>query len=53
MGAISDGKINWPFLVASYIGIPLFLATWLGYKWKHRTKLLKLEECVFDDELRS
>ncbi|MBE1444091.1 lysine-specific permease [Paenibacillus sp. OAS669] len=50
MGAYSDGKIDWAYMFASYIGIPLFLAIWLGYKWKFKTKVLKPEECVFDEE---
>ncbi|OXM84200.1 amino acid permease [Paenibacillus rigui] len=49
MGAIKDGQIDWAYLFASYIGIPLFLVFWLGYKWKHKTKVLSLEECSFDD----
>lgn len=48
MGAFKDGTIDWPYLFASYVGIPLFLALWLGYKWKHKTKVLRLEECDFD-----
>ncbi|WP_088833885.1 amino acid permease [Paenibacillus tyrfis] len=49
MGGIKDGTVDWAYLFASYIGIPLFLAIWLTYKWKHKTKMLKLEECVFDE----
>ncbi|WP_148932392.1 amino acid permease [Paenibacillus methanolicus] len=47
-GALSDGEVDWPYLFASYVGIPLFLALWLGHKWKHRTQLLKLSECKLD-----
>ncbi|WP_426449361.1 amino acid permease [Paenibacillus sp. S-38] len=49
IGAFSEGKIDWAYLVASYIGIPIFLIFWLSYKIKHKTKVLKPEECVFDD----
>ncbi len=45
VGGIEDGKVDWAFIAASYFGLPLFLAIWLGHKWKHKTKLLKLEEC--------
>ena len=31
-----------PYLIASYIGIPLFLAIFIGHKWKHRTRMLTL-----------
>ncbi|MGO4276227.1 gamma-aminobutyrate permease, partial [Paenibacillus sp. TAF58] len=48
MSAFSDGQVDWMFLLASYIGIPLFLVFWLGYKWKYKTKVLKLEECNLD-----
>ncbi|MFD2613879.1 amino acid permease [Paenibacillus gansuensis] len=50
IGAVSDGQVDWVYLIASYIGIPLFLIFWLGYKFKHRTKLLKLEECDLSSE---
>ncbi|MEC0117769.1 amino acid permease [Paenibacillus apiarius] len=40
--------IDWKGLLMTYIGLPLFLAVWLGYKWKHRTKVIPLEECKFD-----
>lgn len=32
----------------TYIGLPIFLSVWLGYKWKHRTKMIPLDECKFD-----
>ncbi|ACT01564.1 amino acid permease-associated region [Paenibacillus sp. JDR-2] len=46
--AFADGKVDWTFMLASYIGIPFFLAIWLGYKWKYKTKVLKLDECNID-----
>ncbi|WP_238322755.1 amino acid permease [Gorillibacterium massiliense] len=46
--AFSEDGIDWMTLAASYIGIPLFLVFWLGYKWKYKTKVLKPEECVID-----
>ena len=30
-------------LIASYIGIPLFLALYIGYKFKHKTKVISLD----------
>lgn len=48
IGGVSDGKVDWMYIAASYFGLPLFLAIWLGHKWKHKTKLLKLEECKLD-----
>ena len=38
---------DWHGFVMSYIGIPLFLALWLGYKWRHRTKVIPLDQCQF------
>ncbi|MGL4570701.1 MAG: amino acid permease [Clostridium sp.] len=31
-------------LISSYIGIPLFLALWVGYKIKKKTKIVKLDD---------
>ncbi|SEG36943.1 amino acid permease [Paenibacillus sp. UNC499MF] len=47
--AISESGVDWAGLTASYIGIPLFLIVWIGYKVKKKTKVLRLEECKFDD----
>ncbi|WP_127571084.1 amino acid permease [Paenibacillus xylaniclasticus] len=51
ISAYSDGRIDWSFMLASYIGIPLFLLLWLGYKWKYKTKWLKLEQCQLDSNV--
>jgi len=48
ISAFSNGRVDWQFLFASYVGIPLFLLLWLGHKWKYKTKLLKLEKCNLD-----
>ncbi len=50
VGGLSDGRVDWAYIVASYFGLPLFLAIWLGHKWKHRTKLRPLQECRLDPE---
>ncbi|ANE46962.1 gamma-aminobutyrate permease [Paenibacillus swuensis] len=50
IGAFSDGSIDWKYLMASYIGIPLFLVFWLGYKFKHRTKVWSLKEVDLSTE---
>ncbi len=46
--AFSLGSIDWYGIAVSYIGIPLFIALWLGYKIKHKTKIVPLEECDVD-----
>jgi lysine-specific permease len=42
--ALIGGKIDWLGLASTYISIPLFLIIWLGYKWKHKTKLIPYSE---------
>lgn len=39
--------IDWNGVLVSYIGLPLFLIVWLGYKIKHKTKLIPLKDCDF------
>lgn len=46
--AFSLGSIDWYGIAVSYIGIPLFIALWLGYKIKYKTKIVPLEECDVD-----
>lgn len=43
-------KIDWGSVVAAYMGIPLFLILWFGYKFIKKTKVVPLEECEFDFE---
>ncbi|WP_237167916.1 amino acid permease [Paenibacillus yonginensis] len=45
MSVISDGRVDWLGLVASYLSIPLVLVLWLGYKWTQQTKVIPLTEC--------
>lgn len=40
--AVLDGE--WLAVLSTYIGIFLFLAIWLGYKWKYKTKMVKYDE---------
>ncbi|UOH76391.1 amino acid permease [Acinetobacter schindleri] len=40
--AVLNGE--WLAVLSTYIGIFLFLAIWLGYKWKHNTKLISYKE---------
>ncbi|MGG4266097.1 amino acid permease [Peribacillus simplex] len=46
--AFLSGSIDWYGVAVSYIGLPLFLAIWLGYKIYHRTKIISLKDCQFD-----
>ncbi|MBG9772621.1 amino acid permease [Brevibacillus laterosporus] len=45
--AFIGDQIDWNAMLVSYIGIPIFLALWLGYKWTKKTKIVKLKECDF------
>lgn len=36
--------VDWYGMAASYIGIPIFLAIYLGYKYSHKTKLIPLDQ---------
>lgn len=46
--AFMGGTIDWYGVLVSYIGLPLFFALWIGYKIKHKTKIVPLDECDFD-----
>ncbi|MGG6448640.1 amino acid permease [Pseudobacillus badius] len=48
--AFIGGNIDWNGVLVSYIGLPLFLAFWLVYKIKHKTKVIPLEECDLSKE---
>ncbi|MCP8970431.1 amino acid permease [Ectobacillus ponti] len=43
--AFIGDTIDWKSVLVSYIGLPVFLVTWLGYKIIKKTKVLPLEEC--------
>ncbi len=47
--AFMGDHIDWNGALVSYIGLPLFLAVWLGYKFTKKTKLIPLEECDLDN----
>jgi len=46
--AFTGETIDWYGVLVSYIGIPLFLGIWLGYKFVYKTKVIPLQECKFD-----
>jgi len=41
---ITSASIDWQGLTAAYIGLPLFLSLWIGYKVKFKTKVIELEK---------
>lgn len=48
--AFTAHDIDWYGIVVSYIGLPLFLVFWLGYKFVKKTRVVKLHECDFELE---
>ncbi|MFL6518158.1 MAG: amino acid permease [Bacillus sp. (in: firmicutes)] len=48
--AFLTNKIDWYGVAVSYIGLPIFLALWLGYKLIHKTKVVPLKECSFEEK---
>ena len=42
--AFTGDHIDWNGIFVSYIGLPIFLIIWFGYKWKHKTKIVRLED---------
>lgn len=43
---------DWHGIFATYIGIPLFLLLWLGYKWYYRSRLIPLQQVDLNDAMR-
>lgn len=48
--AFMDNNIDWYGVTVSYIGLPLFIMLWLGYKFMMKTKVVKLQDCNFEME---
>lgn len=44
---IGGGKINWVDVAGTYIGLPMFLIVWLGYRWTHGSRLVRYEDMRF------
>lgn len=40
--AFIGDEIDWYGVSVAYIGLPVFFATYLGYKWTHHTKVIPL-----------
>ena len=47
--ALLEKPINWYGVLVSYIGVPIFLFLWLGYKVIKKTKIVDLHACDFED----
>lgn len=46
--AFMGGIIDWNGIFVSYIGLPLFIIVWLGYKIVKKSKVIPLQECDFN-----
>ncbi|MDP4085819.1 MAG: amino acid permease [Bacillota bacterium] len=46
--AFLGSHINWMNVIASYLGIPLFVVIWFGYKFIKKTKVVPLKECMIE-----
>ncbi|WP_294902823.1 amino acid permease [Tatumella sp. UBA2305] len=45
--AFMADTIDWYGVAATYIGIPLFLVIWLGYKWTRGTRFVRYQDMEF------
>jgi lysine-specific permease len=48
--AFMGKHIDWHGVLVAYIGVPAFIALWLGYKFVKKTKVVPLMECDFKTE---
>ncbi|AWP35861.1 MAG: amino acid permease [Weizmannia coagulans] len=48
--AFLGDHIKWESVFVSYIGLPIFIAVWLIYKFVKKTKVVSLQECDFNRE---
>lgn len=42
-------QIDWKGVISTYIGLPIFLALWVAYKLKYRTKVIDLKDVDLKD----
>ncbi|WP_420177699.1 amino acid permease [Kerstersia gyiorum] len=49
--AFLNDQIDWLGVVATYIGLPLFLLIWLGYRLVKGGRFVRLDEMTFPDSL--
>ncbi len=45
--AFTEGTIDWVAVTATYIGIPIFLAIWMGYRLVRKTRFVRYAEMTF------
>ncbi|WP_218511299.1 amino acid permease [Variovorax sp. dw_308] len=47
--AFTANRIDWVGVTATYIGIPIFLTLWLGYKVLRKTRYVRYQDMKFDE----
>ncbi|WP_187291556.1 MULTISPECIES: amino acid permease [Clostridium] len=47
---IKPEGIDWVGIIAAYIGIPIFIALYFGYKIKNKTRIIKLQDIDLSNE---
>lgn len=47
--AFLQDKIDWHGVIATYIGLPLFLLIWFVYKFVKKTKIVKYDEMTYPE----
>ncbi|MBI6875296.1 amino acid permease [Clostridium aciditolerans] len=47
LSAFTGDKIDWVSVIFNYVGVPIFLLAWLGYKIVKKTKVVPLMEVDF------
>lgn len=50
LGAFTGDKIDWISVIFNYVGVPIFIFAWLGYKYVKKTKVVPLTEMDFSME---
>lgn len=48
--AFMGSGIDWNSVVIPYVGLLLFLIVWLVYKVEHKSKLIPLKDCDFENK---
>ncbi|MFA9440616.1 amino acid permease [Uliginosibacterium sp. sgz301328] len=44
---VMHNGFEWADFIGAYVGIPLFLVIWIGYRIKHKTRLIRYEDMEF------
>ncbi|MRN56991.1 amino acid permease [Paenibacillus monticola] len=45
LGAFSGKSIDWYGILVSYVSLPIFALTWMGYRWFRKSSIIPLDQC--------